>query len=128
MGQDSQELARMENDANNPAFLSAIHSEPDNLALQQLLSHIPLLHQENNKAREEYLKLLPKVLFGSIEDSDYLYQCRQIISLALVHPAFPHEDREKLKFWLSRLEEKMPKQLLREMELLLINHTINYDP
>lgn len=88
------------------AFLSAIHSEPDNLALQQLLSHIPLLHPGNNKAREEYLKLLPKVLFGSIEDSDYLYQCRQLISLALVHPAFPHEDREKLKFWLSRLEER----------------------
>lgn len=88
------------------AFLSGIHSEQDNIALSHLLSHILLLHPGNDKAREEYLKLLPKVLFGSTEDKEYLYQCRQLLSLALVHPAFPYEDREKLTFWLSRLDDK----------------------
>ena len=89
-----------------PAFLSAIHSKQDSIALSHLLSHILLLHPGNDQAREEYLKLLPKVLFGSAEDPEYLYQCRQLLSLALVHPAFPHQDREKLTFWLSRLDDK----------------------
>ena len=89
-----------------PAFLSAIHSESDSLALQNLLLHIPLLHPGNNDAREEYLKLLPKVLLGSGDDTEYLYKCRQLLSLALVHPAFPHADREKLTFWLARLDDK----------------------
>ena len=85
-----------------------MHSETEDTALQHLLSHILLLHPGNSKAREEYLKLLPKVLFGS-EDVDYLYKCRQLLSLALVHPAFPHDDREKLTFWLSRLDDKCRK-------------------
>ncbi len=52
------------------------------------------------------MKLLPKVLLGSSEELEYLDQCRQLLSLALVHPAFPHEDREALTYWLSRLDEK----------------------
>ena len=52
------------------------------------------------------MKLLPKVLLGSSEELDYLDQCRQLLSLALVHPAFPHGDRDALTFWLSRLDEK----------------------
>lgn len=52
------------------------------------------------------MKLLPKVLLGASEELDYLDQCRQLLSLALVHPAFPQEDREALTFWLSRLDEK----------------------
>ncbi len=52
------------------------------------------------------MKLLPKVLLGSSEELEYLDQCRQLLSLALVHPAFPHEDREALTYWLARLDEK----------------------
>ena len=75
------------------------------MALSNILSNILLLRPGNDQAREEYLKLLPKVLFGSAEDSEYLYQCRLLLSLALVHPAFC-QDREKLAFWLSRLDDK----------------------
>ena len=52
------------------------------------------------------MKLLPKVMLGSSEELDYLDQCRQLLSLALVHPAFPHEDREALTFWLAQLDRK----------------------
>lgn len=52
------------------------------------------------------MKLLPKVMLGSSEELDYLDQCRQLLSLALVHPAFPHEDREALTYWLSQLDRK----------------------
>lgn len=88
--------------------MSSLHNESEDVALQYLLSHILLLHPGNSKARAEYLKLLTKILFGS-EDEEYLYLCRQLLSLALIHPAFPSEDREKLNFWFTRLEEKRRK-------------------
>lgn len=88
------------------AFLSSLHSQSEAAALAQLLVHIPLLNPGNLEARGEYMKLLPKVLLGSSEELDYLDQCRQLLSLALVHPAFPHEDREALTYWLARLDEK----------------------
>lgn len=51
------------------------------------------------------MKLLPKVLLSSSEVQNYLDQCRQLLSLALVHPAFPQEDREALTFWLNKLDK-----------------------
>ena len=96
------------------AFLSSLHNETEDVALQYLLSHVLLLHPGNSKARSEYLKLLTKILFSS-EDEEYLYQCRQLLSLALVHPAFPHEEREKLNFWFTRLEEKRRKIMERSV-------------
>ena len=88
------------------AYLSSLHSQSEEQALSELLAHLPLLHPGNIEARSEYMKLLPKVMLGSSEELDYLDQCRQLLSLALVHPAFPHEDREALTYWLSQLDRK----------------------
>ena len=88
------------------AFLAALYSQPDGPALAQLLTHLPLLNPGNTEAREHYMKLMPKVLLGSSEDLEYLEQCRQLLSLALVHPAFPLDNREALSYWLARLDEK----------------------
>ena len=33
-------------------------------------------------------------------------QCKQLLSLSLVHPAFNQDDRAKLSYWLARLHEK----------------------
>ena len=52
------------------------------------------------------MRLLPKVLLGSSETHMYLEQCCQLLSLALVHPAFPPEDRDALTFWLNKLDGK----------------------
>lgn len=87
-------------------FLSSLHSLTEGQALAQLLTHLPLLHPGNTDARKEYMKLLPKVLLSSSEAQKYLDLCRQLLSLALVHPAFPQEDREALTFWLSKLDGK----------------------
>lgn len=105
-GCDSAELSRLEKQANNSGFLSSLHSQNEEQALSQLLAHLPLLNPGNVEARREYMKLLPKVMLGSSEELDYLDQCRQLLSLALVHPAFPHEDREALTYWLSQLDRK----------------------
>ena len=88
------------------AYLHSLHSETEDVVLGQLLSHLLLLHPGNEKAREEFLRLLPKVLLSSSEEPDYLDHCQQLLSLALVHPAFPQEDRETLTYWRSRLDEK----------------------
>ena len=88
------------------AFLKSLHNFAEEEALSQLLSHLPLLNPGKMEARAEYMRLLPKVMLGSSEELDYLDRCRQLLSLALVHPAFPHEDREALTFWRSQLDQK----------------------
>ncbi len=88
------------------AFLKSLHNGGEEEALLQLLSHLPLLNPGNGEARSEYMKLLPKVMLGSSEELDYLDRCRQLLSLALVHPAFPHEDRDALTFWRSQLDAR----------------------
>ena len=88
------------------AYLKSLHSCTEEDSLLQLLSHLPLLNPGNSEARSEYMKLLTKVMLGSSEELEYLEQCRQLLSLALVHPAFPHEDREALTYWLSQLDSK----------------------
>lgn len=88
------------------AFLSSLHSQTEEQALAELLAHLPLLNPGSTEARGEYMKLLPKVMLGSSDELNYLDQCRQLLSLALVHPAFPQEDREALTFWLSQLDRK----------------------
>lgn len=88
------------------AYLKSLHSNGDEEALSQLLSHLPLLNPGNGEARGEYMKLLPKVMLGSSEEMDYFDRCRQLLSLALVHPAFPHEDRDALTYWRSQLDAR----------------------
>jgi hypothetical protein len=105
-GYDSRELTRLEKLANDAVFLSSLHRQTEDQALAQLLTHLPLLHPGNTEARKEYMKLLPKVLLSSSDAQNYFDHCRQLLSLALVHPAFPQEDREALTFWLNKLDVK----------------------
>ena len=87
-------------------YLKSLYAESEEDALEQLLAHLPLLKPGNLEGKEEYLTLLPKVLLGSCEESTYMDQCKQLLSLSLVHPAFNQEDRAKLSYWLARLHEK----------------------
>ena len=64
------------------------------------------MHPGNDEARHEYLKLLPKILSHSLEYSIHKEECRQLLSLALVHPAFVPEERNSLTWWLGLIEEK----------------------
>lgn len=87
-------------------YLKSLYADSEEEALEQLLAHLPLLRPGNSEGKEEYLTLLPKVLLGSCEESTYMDQCKQLLSLSLVHPAFNQEDRAKLSYWLARLHEK----------------------
>lgn len=83
-----------------------MYAETEEDALEQLLAHLPLLRPGNSEGKEEYLTLLPKVLLGSCEEQNYMDQCKQLLSLSLVHPAFNQDDRAKLSYWLTRLHDK----------------------
>lgn len=78
--------------------------------MKQLLAHLPLLIPGNDEARYEYLKLLPKILTHTLEHCVHQQECLQLLSLALVHPAFPPEERTSLLCWLSHLEKSMGVQ------------------
>jgi len=103
------EVQILEEEANGKEFLRSLCHESKEIAVQQLLLHLPLLHPGNDDARHEYLKLLPKILSHSLEYSIHEEECRQLLSLALVHPAFVPEERNSLTWWLGLLEDKGEK-------------------
>lgn len=74
--------------------------------MKQLLVYLPLLQPGNNAAREEYLNILPNVLSHSHSQGVHEEECRQLLSLALVHPAFSANERARLQEWLEILNEK----------------------
>jgi len=100
------EVQELEKEANCEDFLKGLCHESKEVAVQQLLLHLPLLHPGNDEARHEYLKLLPKILSHSLEYTIHEEECRQLLSLALVHPAFVPEERNSLTWWLGLLEDK----------------------
>ena len=90
-------------------FLQSLCHESKEVAVQQLLLHLPLLHPGNDEVRHEYLNILPKILSHSLEYSIHEEECRQLLSLALVHPAFVPEERNSLTWWLGLLEDRGEK-------------------
>ena len=84
--------------------------ESKDVAVKQLLIHLPLLNPRNDDARHEYLHLLPKILNHTVEHSVHQEECRQLLSLAVVHPAFPAHERTYLHHWLSKLDQSLGVQ------------------
>ena len=102
----------------------SLYKENKDFAVQSLLMHLPLLHPGNNEATEQYLTLLPHILAHSLEKSVHEEECRQLFSLAVVHPAFTHQEKGKLNHWLSHLTEKEEKSKEKRHNLAL-HHTLS---
>ena len=64
-----------------------------------------MLKPGNTVAKMEYLKLIPKILGHSIENSCHIEESRQLLSYSLIHPAITSEERAQLTLWLSQLED-----------------------
>lgn len=108
--EDSFEVQVMQSRANDKEFLSSLLRESKDVAVKQLLMHLPLLNPRNDEARYEYLHLLPKILQHTMEHSVHQEECRQLLSLAVVHPAFPPQERNALHHWLSQLDKSLGVQ------------------
>lgn len=72
----------------------------------QLLQMLPLLQAGNEKAKAEYLKLIPEVLSHTIENGVNIEESRQLLSYSLIHPAITHQERANFSKWLGYLEER----------------------
>eukprot|EP00058_Branchiostoma_floridae_P025076 XP_002610566.1 hypothetical protein BRAFLDRAFT_202549 [Branchiostoma floridae] len=103
---DSSDIQVLQEQANNPVYLSCLSNEPKESVVSQLLSRLPLLKPGNADAKAEYMKLLPKILADSIEHGRHLEESRQLLSYSLIHPAISNEERSSLALWLTHLEQR----------------------
>ncbi|XP_055941080.1 protein Smaug homolog 1-like isoform X1 [Argiope bruennichi] len=101
------ELQMLEQQANDPGYISNLSTESKETAVIRLLSHLPLLRPGNEEAKSRYLELIPKILAHSIRHSVHIEESRQLLSYSLIHPAISNEDRCSLTQWLRQLEDRI---------------------
>ncbi len=88
------------------AYIGALCTESKEIAVNQLLSHLPLLQPGNDSAKCEYLNIIPKILAHSIENGIHIEESRQLLSYSLIHPAINSDERSQFTLWLNHLEER----------------------
>ncbi|KAL8604800.1 hypothetical protein ACOMHN_028428 [Nucella lapillus] len=103
---DGPDVKQLMAHANDQAFIAGLFSEDKGKVILQLLQLLPLLQAGNDKAKAEYLKLIPDVLSHTIDHGVNIEESRQLLSYSLIHPAIGQDERSKLRMWLGYLEER----------------------
>ncbi|XP_062619622.1 protein Smaug homolog 1-like [Saccostrea cucullata] len=103
---DCSEVEGLEAEANNPAYIHQLRTEPQEIAVQKLLAHFPLLKVGSVKAKTEYLALIPQILTYSNENGAYVEESRQLLSYSVIHPALTSEEHAHFNWWISHLNER----------------------
>ncbi|XP_075232510.1 protein Smaug homolog 1-like [Lycorma delicatula] len=103
---DSTELALQEQEANNPGFVSGLLSESKEVAMTQLLLHLPLLRPGNQEAKHRYLAVVPIMLNYSMETGCFVEEARQLLVYVLIHPALK-DNRRTFEPWCNSVGEKI---------------------
>ncbi|XP_012278862.1 protein Smaug homolog 1 [Orussus abietinus] len=101
------ELDTQELNANNPAFINSLLSESTEVAINQLLTHLPLLRPGNVECKQCYLVAIPELVSHCVTTGQYTEQIQQLLSYTLIHPAITSQDRRSLTQWLRHLEERI---------------------
>nr|XP_012143508.1 PREDICTED: protein Smaug homolog 1 isoform X3 [Megachile rotundata] len=101
------ELDTQELNANNPAFINSLLSESTEVAINQLLTHLPLLRPGNIECKQCYLVAIPELVSHCVTTGQYTEQTQQLLSYCLIHPAITSQDRRSLTQWLRHLEERI---------------------
>lgn len=89
-----------------PAYIHQLRAEPQEIVVQKLLAHFPLLKVGNVKAKTEYLALIPQILTYSNEKGAYVEESRQLLSFSVIHPALTSEEHAHFNWWISHLNER----------------------
>ncbi|KAK7502826.1 hypothetical protein BaRGS_00006076 [Batillaria attramentaria] len=103
---DCTDVKQLQKKANDEAFVAGLCGEDKGKVILQLLQLLPLLEAGNEKAKAEYLKLIPDVLSHTIDNGVNIEESRQLLSYSLIHPAITQEERSKFRMWLGYLEER----------------------
>ncbi|XP_008543271.1 protein Smaug [Microplitis demolitor] len=101
------ELDTQELNANNPAFINSLLSESTEVAINQLLAHLPLLRPGNVECKQCYLVAIPELVSHCVSTGQFTEQTQQLLSYTLIHPAITSQDRRSLTQWLKHLEERI---------------------
>ncbi|XP_034947735.1 protein Smaug homolog 1 [Chelonus insularis] len=101
------ELDTQELNANNPAFINSLLSESTEVAINQLLAHLPLLRPGNVECKQCYLVAIPELVSHCVSTGQFTEQTQQLLSYTLIHPAITSQDRRSLTQWLRHLEERI---------------------
>lgn len=89
------------------AFINLLLSESTEVAINQLLTHLPLLKPGNIECKQCYLVAIPELVSHCITTGQYTEQTQQLLSYCLIHPAITSQDRRSLTQWLRHLEERI---------------------
>ncbi|XP_045499527.1 protein Smaug [Colias croceus] len=112
--QNHVEDERLERDANDETLLASLlaarandDDEEDSERLRQLLTLLPLLRTDNERAKNVYVGAAPALVQRCVDAPRRTIApdlCRQLLSYLLVHPALTHNDQRTLTQWLRYLE------------------------
>ncbi|CAH0726822.1 unnamed protein product, partial [Brenthis ino] len=105
---------RLERDANDETLLASLlaaraddDDEEDGERLRQLLTLLPLLRTDNERAKNVYVGAAPALVQRCVDAPRRTIApelCRQLLSYLLVHPALTLHDQRTLTQWLRYLE------------------------
>ncbi|XP_071632652.1 protein Smaug homolog 1 [Temnothorax longispinosus] len=101
------ELGTKEMNANNPSYINSLSTESTEIAINQLLSHLPLLRPGNVECKNSYLVAIPDIVNHCVSTGQYTEKTQQLLSYTLIHPAITNQDRRLLTQWLKDLEERI---------------------
>ncbi|CAG9788216.1 unnamed protein product [Diatraea saccharalis] len=113
--QNHVEDERLERDANDETLLANLLTpRPDDTddeggdQLRQLLTLLPLLRIDNERAKDVYMTATPALVQRCVDaprrSCIVVDLCRQLLTYLLVHPALTHNDQSTLTQWLRYLE------------------------
>eukprot|EP00118_Oscarella_pearsei_P004010 m.16634 g.16634 ORF g.16634 m.16634 type:complete len:689 (+) comp27049_c0_seq1:191-2257(+) len=105
------DMDTIERQANDPDYISGLaQASHDGPLASQLIPRLLLLQPGNVEARNAYLRVLPTVLLNTSKtpsgNARHYEDCRQLLSLTMVHPAFPIHEKQAVRGWLAQLEEQ----------------------
>ncbi|XP_032688723.1 protein Smaug homolog 1 isoform X2 [Odontomachus brunneus] len=118
------QLDTQEMNANNPVFVVGLMSESTEIAIHELLMHLPLLKAGNSECKEAYLSAIPELVNHCVSTGQYTHEAQQLLSYTLIHPAITCQDRRSLSQWLRHLEDRISNTpTLPNMEEYIMNAT-----
>jgi hypothetical protein len=89
------------------AFINSLLLETTEVAINQLLTHLPLLRPGNVECKQCYLLAIPELISHCVTTGQYTEQTQQLLSYTLIHPAITSQDRRALTQWLRQLEDRI---------------------
>lgn len=86
-------------------FVNSLAKESKSTVMSHLLKCLPLIKVGNDKAKAEYLRIIPVVMVDSFKHRTDLEDCRHLLSYLIIHPAFSRDELPLLNTWQNSLSE-----------------------